>query len=182
MHMNKLGVIDSTLISAAASAFLSPDGGGGGGGGGGVPGQPPSNITVSPQIATQVSPQISPVFQQSFQPKNSPMTAGTQQIAPSNQSSYPGEAGNLPGDPILPGANLPPVYPPSPIDFNRIRQQSTRDYGLWIALGLGGVALIMLLGNKKARDVVTFKSRRRKTKKPKRSRKAKRAKLRHGGK
>jgi hypothetical protein len=48
---------------------------------------PPINVTVSPSISSQVSPQISPAFQQQFQPSNSPASAGTSQVAPTNQNS-----------------------------------------------------------------------------------------------
>lgn len=48
---------------------------------------PPINLTVSPSISSQVSPQISPAFQQQFQPSNSPASAGTSQVAPTNQNS-----------------------------------------------------------------------------------------------
>jgi len=48
---------------------------------------PPVNINVSPSISSQVSPQISPAFQQQFQPSNSPASAGTSQVAPTNQNS-----------------------------------------------------------------------------------------------
>ena len=48
---------------------------------------PPVNINVSPSISTQASPQISPAFQQQFQPSNSPASAGTSQVAPTNQNS-----------------------------------------------------------------------------------------------
>jgi len=47
----------------------------------------PLNVTVSPSISSQVSPQISPAFQQQFQPSNSPASAGTSQVAPTNQNS-----------------------------------------------------------------------------------------------
>ena len=56
-------------------------------GGAGNQGAAPINVTVSPSISTQASPQISPAFQQQFQPSNSPASAGTSQVAPTNQNS-----------------------------------------------------------------------------------------------
>lgn len=157
MQLNNLNQAD--FFTAAASAFTdAASSGSSGGSPGSSPSGQPSGNNVSPALQTQISPQISPVFQQSFQPKNSPMTAGTQQLAPSTQSqrpaSYPGEGNNLPGDPILPGSTLPVNFP-TPLDFTKVNQNVTPfDYTKWGLIALGVVALGLITTNKKVRRKV----------------------------
>jgi len=143
-HKSVLGNLGIDPLAVAAS-LLQPGGSSDSGGSSSQPASSPT--TISPTVQTQVSPQISPVFQQAFQPSGSPMTAGTQQLAPTTQSSYPGEAGNLPGDPILPGGSSIPTLP-SPLDFNKEIKQTT-DYTKWAMYGLLGLGAVYLINSEK---------------------------------
>jgi len=79
---------------------------------------PPINVTVSPSISSQVSPQISPAFQQQFQPSNSPASAGTSQVAPTNQNSAQTTAAQ-PAAPVQSGYSAAEVE-------NMLRQQQAQ--------------------------------------------------------
>jgi len=79
---------------------------------------PPVNINVSPSISSQVSPQISPAFQQQFQPSNSPASAGTSQVAPTNQNSAQTTAAQ-PAAPVQSGYSAAEVE-------NMLRQQQAQ--------------------------------------------------------
>ena len=119
-YSNNLQAFPADVLPIVTSLF-GPAGGGGSAPllPGGTPGAPGGNITVSPTVQAQISPQISPVFQQQFQPKDSPATAGTQQIQPTTQSaryqpSSPyDQAYTAPGS--APTGTLPGVYPPFPV-------------------------------------------------------------------
>lgn len=81
---------------------------------------PPINVTLSPSISSQVSPQISPAFQQQFQPSNSPASAGTSQVAPTNQNSAQTTA-------TQPAASTPATSGYSAADVeNMLRQQQAQ--------------------------------------------------------
>lgn len=160
MLMHGLGWVE--FIAPVANALLAPNGGSSVPGAASAPG---TAINVNPNI--NVSPQISPIFQQQFQPSNSPISAGTSQVAPfSVQHPDPNYAGgNGTGSPVLPNASIPgapdyssiiPQVGNAPIDWSK--------YALYGGIGLAALLVIKMVMQKKApttryRNVVARKRR-----------------------
>ena len=126
---NGLGDLATGIVGAVMNSFLPGSGAllnsggssspsaGSGGMGTNISPTIATAVNVSPAIQTQVSPMISPIFQQQFQPSNSGMTAGTQQIQPTDFSApttNPNTITQVPTSSASGGGTPVSSYPTSP--------------------------------------------------------------------
>jgi hypothetical protein len=123
---NGLGDLATGIAGAVLGSFFPGVGGAGGASSGSTSPSPSTNVSptiatavnVSPAIQTQINPNISPIFQQQYQPSNSGMTAGTQQIQPTDFSAPTTNPNTITQIPTSSAGGGAPAYAyPSPAQY-----------------------------------------------------------------